>query len=581
MRYITKIVQPSSSAGGVTSVAGRTGSVTLIKTDVGLGNVDNTSDINKPVSTATQTVLDSKAPVASPLFTGTPAAPTAATGTNTNQLATTAFVQASVAGLDTSGTSAADIGLGNVDNTSDANKPVSTATQTALDSKAPVASPLFTGTPAAPTATTGTNTNQLATTAFVQASIAGLNTSGGGVSGVDVGSFYYFDKDATAPDKYISFTQQVLLDPALYPELANVIPVSSGSLRSLQATLNNPAPADYDYFGYSVSISGDYAIVGAYWNDTGADSAGSAYIYVRSGTTWSLQATLNNPAPADYDRFGNSVSISGDYAIVGAFADDTSATEAGSAHIYVRSGTTWSLQSTLNNPAPAANDLFGYSVAISGDYAIVGAYYDDTGVENAGSAYIYVRSGTTWSLQATLNNPDPAAYDWFGCSVAISSDYVIVGAPYDDTGATDAGSAYIYVRSGTTWSLQATLNNPTPAAYDWFGRDVSISGDYAIVGAYGDDTGAGDAGSAYIYARSGTTWSLQSTLNNPTPIGGDIFGASVAISGDYAIVGAFYEDTGANAAGSAYIYGSSPSNKIVLNPLPSSTEHKTIVRVKP
>jgi len=550
MRYITETVPSSSSTGGVTSVAGHTGNVTLTKTDVGLGNVDNTSDANKPVSTSIQTALDSKAPLASPLFTGTPAAPTAATGTNTTQIATTAFVQASMDG--------------------------------------------------------------------------------------DVGRFYYLDKDATTPDKYVAFTQQISLDSTLYPELANAIPVSSGFLGSPQATLNNPTPADYDHFGISVAISGDYAIVGAYADDTGATDAGSAYIYVRSGTTWSLQATLNNPAPAAYDRFGHSVAISGDYAIVGAYADDTGADDAGSAYIYVRSGTTWSLQSTLNNPTPTASDLFGYSVAISGDYVIVGAYGDDTGATDAGSAYIYVRSGTTWSLQSTLNNPTPVATDYFGCSVAISGDYAIVGAHNDDTGVTDAGSAYIYTRSGTTWSLQATLNNPTlvaddlfghivaisgdyaivsatyndtgadnagsayiyvrsgatwslqatlnnpaPATSDQFGRSVAISGDYTIVGAHGDDTGAGDAGSAYIYVRSGTTWSLQSTLNNPAPAAGDQFGVSVAISGDYAIVGALGDDTGADGAGSAYIYGITPPNKIVLNPLPSSTEHKTIVRVKP
>jgi len=554
MRYITKIVQPSSSTGGVTSVAGHTGSVTLTKTDVGLGNVDNTSDINKPVSTATQTALNTKAPVASPLFTGTPAAPTATTGTNTNQLATTAFVQASVAGLDTSG--------------------------------------------------------------------------GGDVSGVEVGSFYYFDKDATVPDKCISFTQKVLLDPALYPELANVIPVSSESLQatlnnptpassdifgnsvaisgdyaivgarlddtgakntgsayiyvrsgttwSLQSTLNNPTTVAGDEFGHSVAISGDYAIVGAYLDDTGANASGSAYIYVRNGTTWSLQATLNNPTPAAYDQFGWSVAISGDYAIVGAIRDNTGATEAGSGYIYVRSGTTWSLQTTLNNPTPADSEVFGYSVAISGDYVIMGAYNGDGGI-----AYIYVRSGTTWSLQTTLNNPTPAAVDEFGVSVAISGDYAIVGAYGDDTGATDVGSAYIYARSGTTWSLQSTLNNPTPVAYDRFGYSVAISGDYAIIGAHNDDTGSGDAGSAYIYVRSGTTWSLQATLNNPTPVANDWFGYSVAISGDYATVGASQDDTGATYTGSAYIYGVSPPNKIVLNPLPSLAEHKTIVRVKP
>ena len=345
------------------------------------------------------------------------------------------------------------------------------------------------------------------------------------LAGAPIGTFAYWDKDAAAPEGHLTFTEIVRIDPGAYPDLESGIP--AGTAFNLAAHLANPAPATSDQFGFSVAISGDYAIVGAYLDDAGATDAGSAYIYFRSGTTWSLQATLPNPQPD-------------------------------------------------------SSDQFGYSVAISGDYAIVGAYLDDpSGVGNAGSAYIYFRSGTTWSLQATLPNPEPASNEFFGHSVAISGDYAIVGAYQDaPSGVTDAGSAYIYFRSGTAWSLQATLPNPEPAGSDRFGWSVAISGDYAIVGAFADDpSGVTDAGSAYIYFRSGTTWSLQTTLLNPAPAQDDQFGYSVAISGDYAIVGARLDDpSGVSNAGSAYIYVNLPG--VYLNPLPASAEHKTIVRVE-
>ena len=403
------------------------------------------------------------------------------------------------------------------------------------------------------------------------------------LAGAPIGTFAYWDKDAAAPEGHLTFTETVRIEPGVFPDLEAVIPADAAAL-GLAAHLANPEPASSDQFGHSVAISGDYAIVGAPFDDAGATDAGSAYIYFRSGTTWSLQATLPNPAPAQDDQFGWSVAISGDYAIVGARLDDHSGvTNTGSAYIYFRSGTTWSLQATLPNPAPAQDDQFGYSVAISGDYAIVGAYLDDpSGVTNAGSAYIYFRSGTTWSLQATLPNPEPATSDQFGHSVAISGDYAIVGAFADDpSGVTDAGSAYIYFRSGTTWSLQSTLPNPERASSDQFGFSVAISGDYAIVGARLDDhSGVTNTGSAYIYFRSGTTWSLQATLPNPAPVSGDQFGWSVAISGDYAIVGASADDpSGVTDAGSAYIYLNLQAG-VYLNPLPASAEHKTIVRVE-
>ena len=236
-----------------------------------------------------------------------------------------------------------------------------------------------------------------------------------------------------------------------------------------------------------MAISGTRVVVGAFRDDTGAIDAGSAYVYdLSSGTPTVPVATLNNPGPAVSDQFGESVAISGTRVVVGANADDTGATNAGSAYVYdLSSGTPTVPVATLNNPGPAAHDQFGLSVAISGTRVVVGANGDDTGATDAGSAYVYdLSSGTPTVPVATLNNPGPAAGDQFGFSVAISGTRVVVGAPFDDTGATDAGSAYVYdLSSGTPTVPVATLNNPGPAGGDQFGFSVAISGTRVVVGA--------------------------------------------------------------------------------------------------
>src|SRR5210317_1656960 len=195
-----------------------------------------------------------------------------------------------------------------------------------------------------------------------------------------------------------------------------------------------------DYFGYSVSISGDYAIVGAPYEDTGGSNAGAAYIYTRNPSTgvWGSEQKILGEAAGD--EFGKSVSISGDYAIVGSPDEDTGASSAGATYIYTRSVTTWGNEQKILGET--AGDYFGYSVSISGDYAIVGAPYEDTGASSAGAAYIYTRSGTTWGNEQKLLGE--VASDFFGWSVAIDGGNAIVGAQYEDTGASNAGAAYIY-----------------------------------------------------------------------------------------------------------------------------------------
>ena len=324
-------------------------------------------------------------------------------------------------------------------------------------------------------------------------------------------------------------------------------------------------------FGRSVSISnnGTIAIVGSSNEDTSGTDAGAAYIYTRSGTSWTQQSKLQASDKASYDYFGYSVSIDsdGDTAIVGAYGEDTGGAHSGSAYIFTRSGSTWTQQAKIQASDAQADDYFGISVSISGDgnTAIVSARNEDTTASNAGSAYIYTRSGSTWSQQAKIQASDAQANDNFGYSVDISNDgdTVIVGAYREDTGGTDAGSAYIYTRSGSTWSQQAKIQASFGGSEDRFGYSVSIDsdGDTAIVSAIYEDTGGASAGSAYIFTRSGTSWGQQAQIQPTNVSSSDQFGRSVSISGDgNTVIGSSpIEDTGFTNAGAVYIFTRSGS----------------------
>jgi len=206
----------------------------------------------------------------------------------------------------------------------------------------------------------------------------------------------------------------------------------------------------------------------------------------------------------------------------------------------------------------AANDYFGLSVSISGDLAIVGAYFDDDNGSMSGSVYIFKWDGTAWSQQQKLLAADGAAGDYFGRPVSISGDYAIVGACGDDDKGGDSGSAYIFKWDGTAWSQQQKLLASDGAVGDYFGRSVSISGDLAIVGAHCDDDKGDNSGSAYIFRRDGTGWVQQQKLLASDGAASNYFGWSVSISGDYAIVGAYGDDDKGDDSGSAYIFEKCP-----------------------
>ncbi|MCP4700900.1 MAG: hypothetical protein GY862_29205, partial [Gammaproteobacteria bacterium] len=373
----------------------------------------------------------------------------------------------------------------------------------------------------------------------------------------------------------------------------------------------NDVAAD-DHFSDSVSLSGDTALIGASasYDDCPADSncnSGSAYVFTRNGTAWSQQAKLTANDAATQDRFGGSVYLNGDTALIGSYKDDDGGDNSGSAYVFTRNGTAWSQQQKLTANDAATDDLFGISVSLSGDTALIGAYSGDDG-NNSGSVYVFTRSGTVWSQQQKLTADDAAMGDWFGKSVSLSGDTALIGADGDDNGGYTSGSAYVFTRNGTVWSQQAKLTAGDAAVDYAFGKSVSLSGDTALIGAYwgansgsayvfvrsgmvwsqqakltADDTAdmfgisvalsndtaligtLGDessnfddddfwSGSAYVFVRSGTVWSQQAKLTADDAAAYDRFGTSVALSGDTALIGAYEDDDGSNNSGSAYVF---------------------------
>jgi murein DD-endopeptidase MepM/ murein hydrolase activator NlpD len=311
-----------------------------------------------------------------------------------------------------------------------------------------------------------------------------------------------------------------------------------------------------DFFGGSVSISGDYAIVGAYGDDN-ADCFGSAYIFKRTGDAWIEQIKILPSDGINNSHFGNTVSISGDYAIVGDRYARYRGYQSGSAYIFRRDGDSWIEHIKLLPFDIGEWDEFGSSVSISGDYAIVGAIganSDDSEI-SSGAAYIFKREGVTWVEQAKILASDGTKYDYFGSSVSISGEYIIVGAPQDDDNGESSGSAYIFKREGETWIEQTKLLAYDGKPKDYFGYySVSISSDYALVGADGNDDNGISSGAAYIYKRDGGNWIEQEKLLASDGAEQDSFGSSVSISEDYAIVGAEFGFNKNSHSGSAYIY---------------------------
>jgi hypothetical protein len=325
-------------------------------------------------------------------------------------------------------------------------------------------------------------------------------------------------------------------------------------------------------FGWSVALSsdGNTALIGAWGEATSPTTFnGAAYVFTRTAGVWTEQQKILASDRAAGDNLGYSVALSsdGNIAFIGARAESTSPnTNQGAAYVFTRTAGIWTEQQKLTASDRASTDYFGASMAISsdGNTALIGAYLEDTSPNtDNGAAYVFTRSAGVWTQQQKLLASDLATGDEFGASVALSSDgnTAIVGARYENTSPNvDNGAAYVFTRSGSTWTQQQKLLASDRAGSDRFGWSVSLSanGNIALIGAYLESASPiTNNGAAYVFTRSGVTWTQKQKLVASDRASGDEFGWSVALSsdGNIALIGASGEDTSPTGGqGAAYVY---------------------------
>jgi hypothetical protein len=440
---------------------------------------------------------------------------------------------------------------------------------------------------------------------------------GAGGAGADRGAAYLFERNEDGADSWGQVKKLTAADPENNDNLGESVAISvdtvvvgapyndgaSSNSGAAYVFERNEGGADSwgqanklvasdaqtnDHFGNSVAISGDTLVVGAPWEDglNPNSNRGAAYVYVISGGGW-REIAIAHASDADLDdQFGNSVAISGDTAVVGAYWEDGLGDDRGAAYVLERNkngADSWGQVRKLTASDAADNDYFGGSVAISLDTLVVGAWGEDgqTPPEfDHGAAYVFERNydmfnpGTplpdNWGQAAKLTASDPGSLDWFGHSVSISHDTVVVGAPWEegDVGA-DRGAAYIFARNKNgkdAWGQVTKLlaSGPgEPGSYEYFGYSVAISVDTVVVGAYRDGDGAegSQRGAAYVFERNccaigdADTWGLVKKLTASDKQDEDRFGNSVAISGDTVVVGAYWEDGWmTDDRGAAYVF---------------------------
>ena len=306
--------------------------------------------------------------------------------------------------------------------------------------------------------------------------------------------------------------------------------VRSESGWALQQKLVPSAGIPSGYAGFAVGLSGDSAVIGA--PGTGFSNAPSAvYVFTRSGAAWTEQATLTETALT----YGRAVAIDGDTLAIGDPDDTLQGFKQGAVYIYVRAGGSWSQQATLRASDGDGEALFGDALSLSGDVLAVGAWDDD-------SAYVFTRSNGSWQEQHKIIGPNMG--NGFGRAVALSGDTLLIGDLSDGDGGVSAGAAYVYVSTGSTWTLQQKLVASTPAPYDAFGWRVALDGDNAAIGLIGATANPMSGGSVFVFQRQGSSWSETQEL---TVAGGsDVgFGEAVAIDGDVLLAGAPHDGDGA------------------------------------
>ncbi len=302
-------------------------------------------------------------------------------------------------------------------------------------------------------------------------------------------------------------------------------------------------------FGYSIATSGNRVVVGAPGAGVSGTNSGDIYIYDWTGSTW-VETKLSPSDGFGNDNFGNAVDIDGDRIVVGSFKDDDYGTDSGAIYIYDWNGSSW-VETKINPFDGWSFDGFGIDVGISGDRILVGSYYDDDAGSNSGSAYLYDWDGSAWNV-TKLGAVFGSADDYYGTSVDIDGDRLVIGAVGEDDNGIGSGSAYIYDWDGSSW-VETKIAPSDGASSDYFGTNVSIDGDRIVIDAYRDDDNGIDSGSAYIFDWDGSSW-VETKLVASDGSADDNYGSDVAVLNDRVVIGSFHDDDNGFDTGSAYIY---------------------------
>ena len=274
----------------------------------------------------------------------------------------------------------------------------------------------------------------------------------------------------------------------------------------------------------------------------------AAWSSTADAIAFALDRTFDDPTVTSADQFGYSVALDGNRAIIGAVIDDTNGTDVGQVHLF--DATTGTLLRTFDDPTPTNGDSFGNSVALDGNRLLIGAPYDDTQGVNIGQAHLF--DATTGALLQTFEEPTPTNSDFFGVSVALDGNQVLIGAQGDDTQGVDVGQAHLF--DAMTGALLQTFDDPTPTR-DSFGYSVALDGNRVLIGARNDDTNGMNVGQAHLF--DAMTGALLWTFDDPTITTADQFGFSLALDGNNVLIGAVTDDTNGGQVGQAHLFSAS------------------------
>lgn len=330
----------------------------------------------------------------------------------------------------------------------------------------------------------------------------------------------------------------------------------AGAIWQLEGKLTALDADHYDLFGTAVALDGDTALIGAPQESEAGIHAGAVYVFHFDGVHWVQVQRFTGMDTAAGDRFGVALSLSGGRVLVGASHKSCSAgLECGAAYVFAIDGTAWVQEQKLVAPDASTGDRFGAAVSLTDTTALVGAPRHDETAVDAGAAYVFVHAGGSWQWEQKLTAGDAQPGDALGAAVTVSGDHAVAGAPFHDGATGNPGAAYLFARSGGLWSAAGKLMSADGAAGDRFGGAVDMDDATLLVGAMLHDGAAPAGGAAYVYRFGGTDWIAAAKLTAPTAEDGDRLGASVALSGSFALLGAPQRDLGTDAdTGSAYVF---------------------------